>query len=147
VVHALTSNTPTTPSNETTRVLHLLHPPIEVDFPPFVDDFHPKTKVTLVRETFISTLACSPCLSSDGLLSMVYELLQDCFVLNDYVSGFNLFFKVCGHIAQGHVPPLVSCLLSTSLFLSLEKQFGGICPIMINEMTQSFSYSHFGYLV
>jgi hypothetical protein len=25
-------------------------------------------------------------------LGMVYELLQDCFVLDDYANGFDLFF-------------------------------------------------------
>jgi hypothetical protein len=44
-------------------------------FPPFVNDFHPKTKVTLDWETFISTLACSPHLSSIGSSNMMYELL------------------------------------------------------------------------
>jgi hypothetical protein len=33
------------------------------------------------------------------------------FFLDDSTSGFDLFFEVCGHIAQGHVPPLVSHLL------------------------------------
>jgi hypothetical protein len=31
---------------------------------------------------------------------MVYELLQDCFVLDDFVNGFNFFFEVYGHIFQ-----------------------------------------------
>jgi hypothetical protein len=44
-------------------------------FPPFVNDFHSKTKVTLDWETFISTLACSPHLSSIGSSNMMYELL------------------------------------------------------------------------
>jgi hypothetical protein len=41
---------------------------------------------------------------------MVYELLQDYFVPDDSTNGFDLFFKVCGHIAHGHVPPSISCL-------------------------------------
>jgi hypothetical protein len=28
-------------------ILRLLHPLVEVDLPPFIDDFHPETKVTL----------------------------------------------------------------------------------------------------
>jgi hypothetical protein len=83
----------------------LLHPLVEVDFLPFIEDFHLEMEDTLDRETFISALVHSPCLSSDDPLGMVYELLQDCFVLDDYVNDFDLFFKVCGHIAQGHVPP------------------------------------------
>jgi hypothetical protein len=46
-IHALTLNTPTVPSNETTKVFCLLHPLVEVDLLPFVNNFHPETKVTL----------------------------------------------------------------------------------------------------
>jgi hypothetical protein len=44
-------------------------------------------------------LTCSSCLFSNGPSSMVYELLWNCFVPNVFVSGFDLFFEVCGHIA------------------------------------------------
>jgi hypothetical protein len=74
-IHALIPSTPTTPSNETTKVFRLFHPPTKVDLPPFVDDSHPEMNVILNREAFVSTLACSPHLSFDGLLGMVYELL------------------------------------------------------------------------
>jgi len=47
VVHALTLNKPLTPSNETIRLFHLLHPLVKVDFPPFVDDFHLEMEVIL----------------------------------------------------------------------------------------------------
>jgi hypothetical protein len=57
----------------------------------------------------------------DGPLGMVYELLWDCFFLNDSISGFDLFFKVCGHIVWSHVPPSVSCLFFASRLLTLEK--------------------------
>jgi hypothetical protein len=56
-------------------------------------------EVILDRKTFISTLACSPRFSFSGLLYMVYELLRNYFVINDYASGFDLFFEVCEHIA------------------------------------------------
>jgi hypothetical protein len=45
---------------------------------------------------------------------MVYELLRDCFVLDDFVSGFDLFFEICKHIAHGHVHPSISHLLVAS---------------------------------
>jgi hypothetical protein len=76
-------------------VLHLLHPLVDVDLPLFINDFHLKTKVTLDWETFISTLVCSPRLSSNGFSGMVYEFLRDYFVLHDSMNGFDLFFKVC----------------------------------------------------
>jgi hypothetical protein len=94
------------------KVFNFFHSLIEVDVPPFVDVFHPKTKVILEWETFVSAWDCSSHLSSGGPLGMVYELLRDYFVLDDYASVFDLFFKVCGHIVRGHVPPSISCLLS-----------------------------------
>jgi len=87
-----------------------LHPLAEVDLPPFVDNFHPKIDV-LDREAFISTLTRSSCLSSNSPSNMVYELFQEYFVLNDFVSGFDIFLKICMHIVHGHVPPSVSRLL------------------------------------
>ncbi len=66
-------------------------------------------------------------LSSDDLSDMVDELLYDCFVLDDFVSGFDLFFEICGHIVQRHVLPSLLHLLFAFRLLTLEKQFGGIC--------------------
>jgi hypothetical protein len=111
------------PRGSFTFSTHLLR----TNLPPFVDDFHPKMKVFLNWNTFVSTLARSPCLYSDGP--------PNCFVLDGFRSGFDFFFKVCGHIIRSHIPPLVSCLLSTSQHLTLEKQFKSICPIAINEVT------------
>jgi hypothetical protein len=36
---------------------------VEVDLPPFVDDFHPKMDFVLDKKTFIFSLACSSRLS------------------------------------------------------------------------------------
>jgi uncharacterized membrane protein len=66
---------------------------------------------------------------------MMYELLRNCFVLDDFMSGFDLFFEICGHIVRSHVPRLILCLFSKFRFLVLEKQFGGIHPITIGEVT------------
>jgi hypothetical protein len=52
---------------------------------------------------------------------MVYEILQNGFLPYDYANGFNFFLEVCGHITQGHVPPLVLCLFFTFRLLVLEK--------------------------
>jgi hypothetical protein len=77
------------------KVFRLLHLLVEVDLAPFVDDFHLKTQIILDQRTFISALACSPPFSFVGPLGMVYELLQNYFVPNDFTSGFDLFFEVC----------------------------------------------------
>jgi hypothetical protein len=121
IVRTLVSSKLATPSYEITRVLHLFHSFAKVDFPPFVDDFHLETEVTLDWEAFVFALVQLPHLFFDGPLGMVYELLWDCFFLNDSVSGLDLFFEVCGHIVWGHVPPSVSCLFFASQFLTLEK--------------------------
>jgi hypothetical protein len=88
------------------RILHLLHPPTKVDIPPFVDDFHLEIEVTLNWETFVYALVHSPHLSSDGLSSMVYELLREYFVPNDSASGSSKYvgtlLKVMFHF-QYHV--------------------------------------------
>jgi hypothetical protein len=44
---------------------------------------------------------------------VVYELLWNCFVPNNFANGFDIFFEVCGHIAYAHGPPHVLCLLLT----------------------------------
>jgi hypothetical protein len=44
-------------------VLCFFHSLVEVDFPPFVDDFHHETKVTLNHKAFVSALVRSPHLS------------------------------------------------------------------------------------
>jgi hypothetical protein len=62
---------------------------LRLTFPPFVNDFHPKTDFVLDKKTFIFALTCSSCLSFDGPSSMVYELLQDCFILDDFANGFD----------------------------------------------------------
>jgi hypothetical protein len=95
-------------------VLHLFHPLVEIDLPIFVDEFHPKTKVILNQEAFNFALVRSPCPSSNGPSNVVYELLQYYFVPYDFANGFNLFFNVYEHIAQGHVPPPISHLIFTS---------------------------------
>jgi hypothetical protein len=68
-------NTLGVPFNKTMRIFHFLHPFVEVDFTSFVDDFHLKINVILDQKAFISTLVCSPLLSFDHPLGMVYELL------------------------------------------------------------------------
>ncbi len=97
---ALVLSTLVASSYETMGVLHLLHPLVEVDFFPFVDDFHLETKVILNWEAFIFVLTCSPCFFSNGPSSMVYELLWDCFVPNVSVSGLTSFSRYVGTLLK-----------------------------------------------
>ncbi len=76
--------------------LHHFHPLVKVDLPPFVDDFNPELNLILDREAFIYALMHSPHLSSNNPLNMVYELLQYCFVPDDFASGFDFCLKYVG---------------------------------------------------
>jgi hypothetical protein len=90
--------------------------------------------LVLDREAFISILKHSLHLSFDSPLNMVYELLQYCFVLDDFASGLDFCFEICRHIACGHVPPSVSQMFVTTLLLVLGKQVEGVRPIMIGKV-------------
>jgi hypothetical protein len=133
-MRALALNTPMAPSVKTLATFRHLHPLAEVNFTPFVDDFHPNTNLVLDRKAFISTLTHSSRLSFGSSLGMVYELLLDCFVHHDFAFGFDFFLEICGNIVCGHVLPLVSCLLVALRLLALEKQAKGVQPITIREV-------------
>jgi hypothetical protein len=79
-VCALVLSISSIPSNDTTITFCFFHPSAKVDIPFFVNNFHPKIVVTLDRETYISTLTHSPCLS-----------FGDYFVPKDFISGYNFF--------------------------------------------------------
>jgi hypothetical protein len=74
-VCALAPNTFTIPLIKAIVTFRHLHSLAEVDFPPFVNDFHLKTNFILDKKAFIFTLARSPCLLFSSPLGMVYELL------------------------------------------------------------------------
>jgi hypothetical protein len=93
VVCALAPDTLATPLAKTIVAFRHLHPLAKVGLPPFVNDFHPETNLVLDREAFIFALTHFSRLSSNGPSVMVYELLQDCFVPDDFASGFYLFLK------------------------------------------------------
>jgi hypothetical protein len=133
-MHALPPSTLVAPSIKTIATLRHFHPLADVDLPPFVDDFHPNTDLVLDRKAFIYALTHSPHLSFGNPLGMVYELLLDYFVLHDFASGFDFFFEIRGHIACGHVLPLISHLLVALRLLALEKQARGVQPIAIGKV-------------
>jgi hypothetical protein len=76
-MRALVPNILVAPLIQTIMALHHLHPLVEVDLPPFVEDFHPEMDLVLDRETFIYALTCSPHLSFGNPSSMVYGFLCD----------------------------------------------------------------------
>jgi hypothetical protein len=88
----------------------------------------------LDRKALIYVLTCFSRLSSDDPLGLVYELLWDYFVPNDYATNFDFFLEICGHIVHGHVLPLVSHVLVAPRLLALEKQAGGVWPIVIGKV-------------
>jgi hypothetical protein len=101
-------------------IFHLFHLFAEVETSHFVD-FHPEMEVTLDWEIFISTLFHSPHIFFDGPWVWCMNFYKIVLVLDNYVNGFDLYFKVCAHIVQGHVSPSVSHLFSASWFIVLEK--------------------------
>jgi hypothetical protein len=64
------------------------------------------------------------------------------FVPDDFASGFDICFEICGHIAYAHVPPYVLCLFLTLHLLVLEKQISGIQPIMIEDLVIYWLVTH-----
>ncbi len=72
----------------------------------------------------------------------MYELLQDYFVLDDYINDFDLIFEIFEHITCGHVPPLVSHLRVTSRLLTLEKQIRSIRPLVIGKVIYHLHISY-----
>jgi hypothetical protein len=120
-VCALAPNILAAPSAKTIVALRYLYPLVEVDLPPFVDNYHPKMDLVLDRKAFIYALTHFPHLSFNSPSGMVYELLWECFVHDDFVNGFYLFFEICEHITCGLVFPSVSRLLVALQLLTLEK--------------------------
>ncbi len=51
------------------------------------------------------------------------------------MSGFDFFVNVCGHIARGHIPPLISCFFFSIPTPNIGEVVLGICPITIIEVT------------
>jgi hypothetical protein len=100
VIHALALNTLITPSNKTIRILHLLHPLVEVDLPPFCWWFSSWDGSYFKLKAFIFALICLAHVFSSGPLGMVYELLRYNFVPNDFANGFDLFIKVWKHYSK-----------------------------------------------
>ncbi|KAL2630334.1 hypothetical protein R1flu_015020 [Riccia fluitans] len=64
---------------------------------------------------------------------MVFELLRDCFIPEDFASGFDLLFQLCTHVAQGHLSLAAARLLGPSRLLAIEKDSGGVRPIVVGE--------------
>jgi hypothetical protein len=64
---------------------------------------------------------------------MVFEHLEDYFHLKDSTSEFPQLFQLCFHIAQGHVPLLIACVLRATHLLTMTKPLNGVHPIAIGE--------------
>jgi hypothetical protein len=93
---ALVPNILVAPLAKTITTFRHLHPLAKIDLPPFVEDFHLEMDLILDKNTFIYALTRSPCLSFNSLSNTVYELLRDCFVLDDSNSGFEFCLKYVG---------------------------------------------------
>ncbi len=90
-IHALVPSTVVAPFDEIVKILCLPHPIVEVDFPPFVDDFHLEMIVILNQEAFTFNLAHSP-----RFFPMTFRVwcmsFYNIILSNAFTSRFNLFF-------------------------------------------------------
>jgi len=64
---------------------------------------------------------------------MVFEHLQNYFHPKYSMSGFFQLFQFCYHIAQGHIPPQIACVLGTAHLLAMTKPSNGVRPITMGE--------------
>ncbi len=81
-------------------VLSLLHPFAKVNLFLFLEDFHFWTNVIFNWEAFVSTLVCSSHFSFIDPLGIVYELLQNCFLSNNFVNGLIFFSRYVGTLFE-----------------------------------------------
>jgi len=100
ILRALVLNILMVPSDETPIVFHLFRPnkgQLHLSYQWF------PSKVILNQETYIFTWAHSLHISLGSLLGMVYELLWNYFVPNDFTNGFDMFLKYVGTLLVYHV--------------------------------------------
>jgi hypothetical protein len=90
-MHALAFNIFMAPLVETITTLCHFYALVKVNLPLFINDFHLEMDFILDKEANIYVLMCSPCLSFSSPSSMVYELLWDSFVPDDFINGFDLW--------------------------------------------------------
>jgi hypothetical protein len=55
------------------------------------------------------------------IVGKINELLWNYFILDDSISGFDLFLKICGHIIRDHIPFLILCLFFCISILNIGK--------------------------
>jgi hypothetical protein len=64
---------------------------------------------------------------------MVFEHLWNYFHPEDSTNGFPQLFQLCCHLAQGHIPPQIACVLGMAYLLAMTKLLGGIHPITMGK--------------
>jgi hypothetical protein len=62
---------------------------------------------------------------------MVYEHFSRCFILEDPSLGFSKLFQIIVVVAHGDIFRLVALMLRVSKLLAMEKDLGGLCPIVV----------------
>ncbi len=115
-------------------VLHLLHPFAEVYFILFCWRFHFEMNVILNWEAFVSTLVHSLHFFFDDPLGMVYELLWNCFISNNFVMVRPLFQGMWAHCSKSCSTFNIAFIFCILIFNVGESNLK-VCPIMIGEMT------------
>jgi hypothetical protein len=95
----------------------------------FLASFNLELLLDSFRLTFIECL----CLSTNGLLSMVFEHLNDLFDLKDLASNFTQLLQASSFHVIIHIIRLIAWALGSSRLLILAKPFESIWPIAMHE--------------
>jgi len=69
----------------------------------------------------------------NGPSGMVFEHIWDYFHLEDSMNEFLQLFWLSFHIAHGHIPPRIGCVLGATCFLAMIKSSNVVCSIIVGK--------------
>jgi hypothetical protein len=129
----LASFAPTPTSFDTTSVFTTLHLKSNGYFSFFLKNYELDQDLELSSDSFKLAFQCMLHLSASGPFMTIFEHLRHCFHFEDSASGFPQLFQLSFHIAHGHIPPQITCVLGTARLLAMTKPLGGVHPITMEE--------------
>jgi hypothetical protein len=120
-------------SFDTTSIFITLHPESNGYYSFFFKDYEPNHDIELFFNSFKLAFQHMPHLSTSGLCGVFFEHLWKCFHVEDLTNGFPQSFQLCFHIAHGHIPPQIACVLGVACFLTMTKHSSEVHPIIVGE--------------
>ncbi len=125
-------------SSNTTSTFTALHPKSNGYFLFFLEDYEPDQNIKFSSNYFKMAFQHMFHLSASGPSWMVFEHLWDYLHPKYSTNGFPQLFQFCSHIAHGHIPPQVTCILGVAHLLAMTKPSNGVCPIAMGETLYRF---------